>query len=153
MAIFYSPSVGGFLDSGIHTILPEDAVPVSADDHGALLGAQRDGKVIQADARGYPVALAPSRAAEAIRADLVDMTKREAARRIDQVAPIWRQLNDARALPNATGEVRDAIEARHAAIDAIRVASDAIEQEIARLGARALSRFIPTTSDHWPKEP
>jgi hypothetical protein len=153
MAIFYSASVGGFLDSEIHSILPADAVPLTAKEHGALLAAQRVGKVIQSDARGNPVALAPSRSVEATRTDLVALTKREAARRIDQVAPLWRQLNDARELPFAIGDARTAIEARHAAIDAIRTASDAIERQIASLGTRALARFTPTTSDHWPKEP
>lgn len=153
MSIFYSATIGGFLDSAIHTILPSDAVPVTAEEHGALLAAQRAGKVIQSDTRGNPVALAPTRSAEAIRTDLVAITKREAARRIDQVAPLWRQLNDAREWPFAIGDARAAIEARHAAIDAIRTASDAIERQIAGLGTRALTRFIPTTSDHWPKEP
>jgi len=153
MSIFYSASVGGFLDSDIHSTLPGDAVPITAQDHAALLAGQREGKVIQADGRGYPVARTPKVPADTLRAHLVDLVKREAAHRIELIAPVWRQLNDARDLPQSTGAAREAIEARHAAIDAIRAASDLIEQQIASLGARALASFDPSTSDHWPKEP
>ncbi len=153
MSLFYSASVGGFFDSDIHATLPGDAVPITAEEHAALLAGQREGKIIQADDRGRPVARAPKVPTDMLRAHLVDLVKREAAHRIGRVAPMWRQLNDARDLPQATGAAREAIEARHAAIDAIRAASDLIEQQIASLGARALASFDPSTSDHWPKEP
>lgn len=60
MTMFYSGSTRGFYDSDIHgSAIPEDAVEISADDYRALLSAQSQGSVIEADANGMPVAVVP----------------------------------------------------------------------------------------------
>lgn len=55
MALFFSASVGGFLDDTIHSAIPEDAREISKADHAALLDAASTGMVIGADADGFPV--------------------------------------------------------------------------------------------------
>lgn len=55
MALYFSASVGGFLDDTIHAAIPADAREISKADHAALLGAASTGMVIGADADGYPV--------------------------------------------------------------------------------------------------
>ena len=51
MAKFYSPTSRGFYDDRIHhpSAIPADALPVSDEQHTALLEAQEDGKVIGVD--------------------------------------------------------------------------------------------------------
>lgn len=57
---YYAKSTGGFYDTAIHgTMIPADAVEVSADEHGVLLTAQSAGKIIQSNITGYPVAVDP----------------------------------------------------------------------------------------------
>ena len=55
----YSATTKGFYVEGIHTELPQDAVPVSEAEHAALMQAQAQGQSIQPDAAGRPVALPP----------------------------------------------------------------------------------------------
>jgi transposase len=56
----YSPSKRGFFDPRLHgKNIPADAVEISADEHRALLTAQAQGKVIQPDENGRPVAVDP----------------------------------------------------------------------------------------------
>ncbi len=50
----YSPSTGGFYVSGLHTTIPQDAVPLSAAAHAALMEAQAAGGRIVAGAGGVP---------------------------------------------------------------------------------------------------
>lgn len=75
MSIFYSASKGGFFDTAIHRSLfinakreglkPDpkgeiaDAVPVTDEEHCALLEGQSQGKIIQADETGAPVLVFP----------------------------------------------------------------------------------------------
>lgn len=124
---------------------PDDAVEITAARHAELLDAQADGRAIDADARGRPVLVRRQRpAAEELRARLRAAIKRDAARRIDQIAPIWRQLNDART-PSAEGE------RRFAQVDAIRDASDAIEALLADVADRDLGAFPISDNPAWPE--
>ena len=59
--MFYSAHTGGFYSLEIHgKNIPNDAVEITNGDHAALLEAQSQGKVIQADETGAPVAVEPS---------------------------------------------------------------------------------------------
>ncbi|EGJ50262.1 hypothetical protein [Desulfocurvibacter africanus] len=55
---YYSPDTRGFYLEGLHAI-PANAVEITAEEHRALLDAQAQGKVIQPDADGRPVAVVP----------------------------------------------------------------------------------------------
>ena len=145
MAIFYSAAAGAFFDDANHKTLPADAVQISATRHRALLNAQATGGIITASADGKPRIVRPRAGIAEQRARLVRQVKREAARRIDAVSPIWRQLNDSRA-PSSEGA------ARFAAIDAIRAASNAIEGEVSALPAAAISAFAFAHHPLWPAE-
>ncbi|WP_311270843.1 hypothetical protein [Sphingobium sp. WCS2017Hpa-17] len=145
MAIFYSASTPGFFDDQIHATLPADAVPVTDEQHQQLLTAQSEGAAIGADSDGNPRARAASLTIAQRRATAVRQVKREAARRIEAVAPMWRQLNDQRA-PSDAGA------ARFAAIDAVRAASDAIEAEIAGAAKAALVALNIAHHPLWPAE-
>lgn len=58
--MLYAKSTGGFYDSAIHgDNIPSDAVEITADEHAALLNAQSQGKIIQSNEDGAPVAVDP----------------------------------------------------------------------------------------------
>lgn len=57
MSIFYSASTRGFYDDTIHTALPDDAVPITAEVRQSLMSAQSAGKEIASDEHGYPIAV------------------------------------------------------------------------------------------------
>lgn len=59
MSIYYSASTRGFYDDSIHAALPADAKPITEQVRENLLAAQSAGKVIEADADGFPVAVDP----------------------------------------------------------------------------------------------
>jgi len=59
MSLFYSASTRGFYDDAIHSTLPADAKPITEQVRADLLAAQSAGKVIEADADGFPVAVDP----------------------------------------------------------------------------------------------
>lgn len=143
MAVFFSPSSLGFFDDAVHDVLPDDAVPISADRHRELLAAQASGATITADSNGKPRASRPS--VDSRRAAALRQVKREAARRIEAIAPLWRQLNDQRA-PTTESD------ARFAAIDGIRVASDLIEQNVVLLSASAIDVLDIPAHPFWPAE-
>lgn len=144
MALFYSANRHAFFDDGIHKDIPADAVSITRARHRALLEAQGSGAAIVAGADGAPRIDRP-RATRSVRRDqLTRAVKREAARRIDAIAPIWRQLNDSRT-PSEAGA------ARFAAIDAIRAASGAIEDEIATLTLAALKALDIAGHPAWPE--
>lgn len=143
MAIYYSATAHGFFDSAIHAVIPEDAVQIRPARHRQLLAAQADGARIEADDTGRPRIRHPSIVEK--RAALLSLAKREAARRIERIAPLWRQMNDMRAPgPDAN--------ARFAAIDAIRAASTLIEQQIASASADQLAALDIAAHDAWPKD-
>lgn len=54
----FSTSTNGFYDEAIHgDNIPADAVEITIEEHAALLDAQAQGKRIQSDADGRPVAV------------------------------------------------------------------------------------------------
>lgn len=56
--MFYSQSAGGFYSAEIHgDNIPSDAVEITIEEHAALLDAQAQGKRIEADVHGKPVAV------------------------------------------------------------------------------------------------
>ena len=86
----------------------------------------------------------------------VEETKAEANRRILAILPEWKQRNyTARAIEKvAAGEVGDdewnAMSAAWTAIKAVRVASDAIETEIATLTDEQAGQYDVAASPLWP---
>lgn len=58
--MFYSAQTGGFYDRAIHgDNIPADAVEITANQHRELIEGQSQGKLIQADANGFPVLADP----------------------------------------------------------------------------------------------
>lgn len=144
MSLSYSPSTGGFFHAELHDELPADAQPVSEAKHRELLAAQAAGARIVAGPDGRPTLVRPTPVKLAQRrTNAMMQVKAEAARRIEVIAPIWRQLN---ALRSAAG-AGDPIFAR---IDAIRAAGDALEVAIADLTVTALAQLDVAADCHWP---
>ena len=134
-----------FFEDAVHgDNIPADAVQVTPAKRDQLLQGEAGGKIITADPAGKPSLLDRVIGAADRRAQLVAAVKREAARRIDAVSPIWRQLNDARAGGS------DA-EARFAQIDAIRAASQQIEADIAAAKSADVVDFAITENTNWPE--
>lgn len=145
MSIFYSPSVGGFFTTELHgDTMPIDAVAISAARHRELIAGQSSGATIVAGDDGRPRLHRTRTTLAERRATAIRRAKREAARRIERVSPIWRQCNDIRC---PTG----AAQARFAAIDAIRTASAAIETEVAAADAAALEALDIPAHPLWPE--
>lgn len=59
MGLHFSASTRGFYDDAIHATLPADAKPITEQVRANLLAAQSAGKVIEADADGFPIAVDP----------------------------------------------------------------------------------------------
>lgn len=59
MKIFYSASLGGFLNSNVYREFPADVVELTLDEHAALLNGQSQGMLISSDESGRPVLVAP----------------------------------------------------------------------------------------------
>lgn len=55
--MYYSKTTGGFYRDSIHTDIPADRVEVTDEQHAALMNAQCEGKVIEPDEDGFPVAV------------------------------------------------------------------------------------------------
>lgn len=123
---------------------PEGAVAISGRRHAALVEALAEGRSVTPGRNGKPRAEARRVDSAQQRAQLVAAIKREAARRIGQVSPIWQQLNDIRA-PSAEGQ------RRLAQIDAIRAASNAIEGMLADVSPRDLGAFPVSSNPAWPE--
>lgn len=123
---------------------PDGAVEISSARHETLLAAQAQGKPISADAKGSPRIETRTINAARRRDGLIGAVKREAARRIDQVSPTWRQLNDTRS-PSPDGD------RRFAQIDAIREASARIEADIVEASAAQLGEYPVSTNPLWPE--
>lgn len=153
MAIHYSASRHTFLDDRIHD-LPADAVPVTRARHRALLDAQGSGATIVADDKGHPRISRPRVTSSILREQLTRAVKREAARRIEAIAPLWRQLNDLRARGPGAEPYADwpqDVRERFLAIDAVRAASGAIEDDIATLSLAALKALDVAGHPAWPE--
>jgi hypothetical protein len=57
MTYYFSKSSGGFYNTAVQSVMPSDVVTVSDEQYKALLQAQEQGKLIQADADGNPQAV------------------------------------------------------------------------------------------------
>lgn len=124
---------------------PEGALEITDARHRALLDAQSEGRAITADAHGRPTVERRTRpAADAVRAQLTAAIRREASRRIRAISPEWRQLNDLRE-PSEAGAIR------FARLDAIRAASNRIEELAASLLVVDLAGFPVATHTLWPE--
>lgn len=124
---------------------PEGAVEINEGRHRKLLDALSEGREIDADASGRPVVTAAPRAsAAAVRSALTASIRREAEARILAVSPVWQQLNDMRE-PGEAGAIR------FARIDAIRAASNAIEDLAASLPFADLAAFPVANHMLWPE--
>jgi hypothetical protein len=121
MTHWYSPSSGAFgLQIWGKKKRPADAIDVSAEEHAALFPMDEPQREIEAGPDGKPrwkVTSIDVRRQSAIRS-----VKREAARRIDAVMPMFKQINALR-----SGKDTDV---RFTQIDAIRSASDLIELDL-----------------------
>lgn len=53
--MFYSKSTLGFYDPEINTVIPEDVVEISKEEHQALIDGQSLGKQIVPNEEGFPV--------------------------------------------------------------------------------------------------
>lgn len=122
---------------------PEGAVAITEARHAALLDAQAGGARIVAGKGGKPQVERSNPDAATRRDELARAIKREAARRIELVAPVWRQLNDARS-PSPEGA------RRFAQVDAIRAASGEIEAALTSCKAAALDAFPIRENPLWP---
>jgi hypothetical protein len=143
MTIKYSASARGFFDSRMHRCIPQDAVAVSPARHAALLAGQAQGCEIVPDMRGRPQlrSIRPSDL-ESARAACVQAIKREASRRINDRFPLWRQIN----------ALRDASDPGFHDIDAIRSASNIIEEEVMTIPTVEQLAIFPVESNPiWPE--
>lgn len=52
--IFYSASTGGFYDSDLHSVIPDDRVQITKDERATLISGESEGKVIVAGEHGIP---------------------------------------------------------------------------------------------------
>ena len=141
---FYSAATGGFYTEETHgSAIPDDAVEVTGARHRELMAAQECGAAIVASASGHPRAQLPPIAAR--RRQAVARVRAEARRRIREISPEWRQMNDLRE-PSPQGE------ARFAAIDAVRKASNSIESDLTAADDRELRQFDIATNKKWPEQ-
>lgn len=101
-----------------------DAVDLTADEHAALFPAGEPTREIETGPDGKPRWRMAS--IDDQRADAIFAVKAEAKRRIEAVLPLHKQLNALR-LDHLSAENCEAF----ATIDAIRAASNLIEQDIA----------------------
>lgn len=142
MTLKYSASARGFFDSNLHRVIPEDAVTITARRHASLLAGQAEGQEIVPDKNGRPQlkSLNPVTLAQA-RAARTREIKREAARRINERMPLWRQVN-------ALRENRDP---GFHVIDTIRAASNLIEAQLLDLKTiEAISSLPVQEHPLWP---
>jgi hypothetical protein len=91
--ILWAASTRGFYRTDIHSVLPEDAVEISAEEHAALLDGQAAGNRIVPGEAGRPVLQAPpppsperlAANARARRGDLIGKSDGVVTRHRDQV--------------------------------------------------------------------
>lgn len=142
--ILFSPSTGGFYLGALHgDAVPADVVRLTARRHADLMEAQAQGARIVVK-NGKPVAQILDVMEIDQRATSLAAVKMEARRRIEAVAPIWRQLNDTRS-PSDAGALR------FARIDAIRSASAALEAIVQATADDALSSLSLADHPAWPE--
>ena len=148
----------GFYDDAIHgAAIPHEAIPVTDDIWRAWTGdtiEQRwNGSALEPwiDPSGYSVETLAAR------------IKAEAARRILEAMPEWKQRNMiARGLELSRIEIageslspeeqaeEEAINAAWSFAKAVRQASDDLEAQISEMNEDARRNFTPTDDSHWP---
>ena len=78
MQYYYSSSTKGLYRSDIHgNTIPTDTVVITQAKHMALLAAQSQGKIIQPDQNGYPVAVEPPSPPEPTQEELTQQRIKE----------------------------------------------------------------------------
>ena len=136
----------------------EGAVKISRRRHLELIEAQAAGAVIVVGDDGRPKIRRPRDTEAARRRFAVQLVRREARRRILEIAPSWRQANDNAAIAQAAlehavlGDVStDFIPAldRRRAIDAVRAASERLEAAIATMPLAELEQLDLGADSHW----
>lgn len=161
--IFFSPSAGGFYHLSIAGAagIPADAVRVAQLRYAQLMEAQAKGhRIIVRD--GKPVSAAPPKPSLTdLRASAVAAVKAQASARILAIASLVRQANDTALIADhalavaggATGaapaDVR-AAQLRRARINAVRTASNALEEIVGRMPASNLLNFDASAERFWP---
>ena len=128
MSYWYSPSTGGFYPANRKGKgKPADAVLVTAAEHAELFPADQPHREIETGPNGKP--RWKVQGIDQHRAAAVALVKREAARRIEAVLPLYKQLN---ALRDCMVDPRQVDHHHHvfAMIDRIRAASNHIEQDL-----------------------
>jgi len=137
--IYFGKDPIAIYHEGVNTI-PTGAVEITKQEFDALFEAQRGGATIQADKKGKPIAVfPPSPSASTLKDRLVRLVKSEAFRRIELIAPIWKQLNALRG--QGTIDV--------AAIDAIRANSNKAEQALLAMNDEQSQLFNPLDDKWW----
>lgn len=154
MALFFSPATATFHDDKLGTV-PAGSVAITPQRHAELLAARSHGHTVEAAANGSPCVRRRARPTLlTTRASAIAAVKRQAARRIEDVAPLWRQLNDLRAATASIEPLPLAGIDRFIEIDRIRAISNQLEAAIAGMTAAQLAPFRPSADHHWTaKEP
>ncbi|MCC6478071.1 MAG: hypothetical protein IT552_02540 [Sphingomonadaceae bacterium] len=144
MSYWYSPSTCGFYPTNRKGKgKPKDAVLVTAAEHEALFPPDQPQREIETGPDGKP--RWRSYGLSEKRRDAMFAIKAEAARRIDAIMPLHRQLNALRAGDDSIETCAD-----FASIDAIRVASNLIEQDM--LASDDPEAFPVATHPLWPEK-
>lgn len=141
---FWSPSTAGFFDNQVSDMstAPDDLIPVTLAKWNKLLAANQQGAAIISDVDGAPISVYPEKAAPVdLKRWAMRSIKREAKRRIERIFPLSAQMNSMRAC--------GADDPRFAAIDAIRSASNLIEQDLAN--SENIAEFPIATHPLWPE--
>lgn len=141
MTHWFSPSTGAFgLQLWGKKKRAADAVDVSAAEHAALFPMGEPQREIEAGPDGKPRWKMASTAEQ--RAAAIADVKREAARRINAIMPLYKQINALRAFTSET-------DAAFIQIDEVRHASNLIELDITESEAPAM---VPVrTHPLWPE--
>ncbi|WP_374406521.1 hypothetical protein [Pelagerythrobacter sp.] len=151
MSLRYSPSTGGFYDTDVHADIPDDAVYVSPSRHAELMAAQASGATISASAdTGNPLAIAATaRSLESRREQVCRAIRREGERRADRVMPLGRQVALLRGAVLRGADMSEDDLARFAEIEAIDLASTAIEEDIAGRSLAELVDYLIADNARW----
>ena len=89
MAIFFDAASNGFYHDGIHEVIPEGSVEITAADHQALMDAQEAGQSIVSDEGGRPIARDYTFTADQLNTQIKSL----ASIKILAIAPQWKQTN------------------------------------------------------------
>lgn len=84
--MFYSKSTNGFYDPTINADIPSDSVEITKEYWQSLITSQGQGKIIEADATGYPQAVNPPLPT---RDETIAAYNAAAQKNLDAVAQSW----------------------------------------------------------------